>query len=192
MHLRFSWSAAVVTLVAAWVFAPGLVETGEGVLAAVVLAVLVGRFMFVPLKRLLRRKVVLFDVGGVLWEGEWQTEPIRLMRGMRALLERLNSRYVTAIFSNNNELFFLGANSKFGLTGAMDYVVTSSRLGAKKPDARAFRLALEKIRTSAGDVIFVDDDAANVAAAKKVGMHAIQFKNAGQLEEALKARGVSF
>ena len=46
--------------------------------------------------------------------------------------------------------------------------------------------------SSVGQLIFVDDRAVNVDAALKVGLDAILFRGAVDLEEKLKERGLKF
>ena len=69
--------------------------------------------------------------------------------------------------------------------------VISCRLKLCKPDAAIFEHALEAHRLEAADTVFIDDVDANVAAATKVGMRGIQFKDAAQCERELRAMGVS-
>jgi epoxide hydrolase-like predicted phosphatase len=56
-----------------------------------------------------------------------------------------------------------------------DEMIISAEVGAAKPDARIFQIALEKLGVIASEAVFVDDFPENVAAARQVGMHAIHF-----------------
>ena len=55
-----------------------------------------------------------------------------------------------------------------------------------KPDAEIYHCLLDRYSLEASESIFIDDNADNVEGARKVGMHAVQFKNAEQLEKELK------
>ena len=69
-------------------------------------------------------------------------------------------------------------------------VVVSCDVGLKKPDPRIYRLTLRKLRVGADTAVFVDNRRENVAAAKKVGMKAILYKNNRQVIHGLKKLGV--
>ena len=69
---------------------------------------------------------------------------------------------------------------------------SSCYLGVKKPEAAIYKLALELTQRPAEECIFIDDRALNLECAKQQGMHTIQFKNATQLENDLRALGLSF
>ena len=64
----------------------------------------------------------------------------------------------------------------------------------KKPDPRFFLSFLEhnKIDIHKTTVIFIDDNYANIQAAKKLGFTAIRFKNATQLKNDLEKLGFDF
>lgn len=52
----------------------------------------------------------------------------------------------------------------------------SARMGTTKPDPAIYRHALEALRAAPGDVWFIDDRQANVAAASALGINAIQYR----------------
>lgn len=52
----------------------------------------------------------------------------------------------------------------------------SARLGRVKPDPSIYDLALYALGAAAGDVWFVDDREANVAAAAEFGIHAVHYR----------------
>lgn len=66
-------------------------------------------------------------------------------------------------------------------------VVISSDVGLGKPDPRIFALALERFGVAAGDCLFIDDVAANVAGAQQAGIAAVQFTSAAALRQLLSA-----
>ena len=71
-----------------------------------------------------------------------------------------------------------------------DTVIISAEVGATKPSARIYEVALEQAKVSAGEAVFVDDVPANIEACEKVGMKGILFKDPqeslGQLKRLLK------
>jgi putative hydrolase of the HAD superfamily len=71
------------------------------------------------------------------------------------------------------------------IEAAFDLLVISAEVGLMKPDARIYRLALEKSASLAEESVFIDDLPANVEGARAVGMTGIQFKTSGQTLEEL-------
>lgn len=69
-------------------------------------------------------------------------------------------------------------------------IVVSGREGMLKPDPRIYRLLLDRHGLTAGDCLFIDDSAANVAGARAVGMDAVRFTDPPALERDLTARGL--
>jgi putative hydrolase of the HAD superfamily len=67
----------------------------------------------------------------------------------------------------------------------------SCRLGAAKPDPRAFRPVLSDLGAQPGEVLFIDDRAENTRTARDLGMRTITFASAGALGRELRlvARG---
>ena len=61
----------------------------------------------------------------------------------------------------------------------------SCRLGAAKPDPRAFQIVLRDLGAQPDEVLFIDDRAENTAAARNLGMHTITFTSASTLDQEL-------
>lgn len=61
----------------------------------------------------------------------------------------------------------------------------SCRIGHAKPEAGAYRWCLERMDVPAGDVLFVDDNRANVDAAGKLGFQGHVFTSVPELRQAL-------
>jgi len=54
-------------------------------------------------------------------------------------------------------------------------VICSGREGVCKPNPAIYRLLLERFGLNAGDCVFIDDSAANIAAADALGFHTIHY-----------------
>jgi putative hydrolase of the HAD superfamily len=63
--------------------------------------------------------------------------------------------------------------------------VFSCEVGTIKPEPAIFEHALQLLGVPAGRVLFIDDVEPNVAAAKRLGLHAIRFESADQLRRVL-------
>jgi putative hydrolase of the HAD superfamily len=68
----------------------------------------------------------------------------------------------------------------------LDHRYYSCRLGAAKPDPRAFQLVLSDLGAQPGEVLFIDDRAENTRTAGDLGMHAITFTSARTLDRELR------
>ncbi|WP_194948117.1 HAD family hydrolase [Actinomyces trachealis] len=69
-------------------------------------------------------------------------------------------------------------------------LVISAAEHLAKPDPQLYRVALERYDLDPATTLFIDDSAANVAAARKVGMQALQFTGAGSLRAELTELGL--
>lgn len=69
-------------------------------------------------------------------------------------------------------------------------MVVSEEIGVKKPDRKAYEIAIERIGMQPDECVFVDNKKTNVVAAEDFGMKGIHFKNAKQLKKDLKGYGV--
>ena len=63
----------------------------------------------------------------------------------------------------------------FGYGELLDGTFYSYEMGLAKPDPAFFSAILDTVGLPAGDVLFLDDSAANVAAAREVGLRAEQW-----------------
>ena len=82
------------------------------------------------------------------------------------------------------------ANEHLGFYKYFDPMMVSEEIGVKKPDRRAYEIAIERISMQPEECVFVDNRKVNVAAAEEFGMKGIHFKNAKQLKKDLKWHGV--
>lgn len=164
----------------------------EELAAFLLIAYLLARLAFAPVKKYLFSKAVFFDMGGVVTQGDFYTEELVEMPGTRELIERLKVHYKVAMLTNNNALGFKPFDAKFGFSRLFDAVIVSGEEGVKKPDERIFQIALQRLRVKAKNTYFLDDTPANVDAAKKTGIHGIVFKDAKQAEADLKKAGLRF
>ena len=67
-----------------------------------------------------------------------------------------------------------------------DGIVVSGEEHLLKPDAAIYRCLLERYALRAEESLFIDDNRDNVAAARAIGMEAVRFENAEQLEKVLR------
>lgn len=60
---------------------------------------------------------------------------------------------------------------------AFDSVTISAEVGAAKPDAKIFQVALEQAGVKAEEAVFVDDFQVNIDACEAIGMKGVLFKS---------------
>jgi glucose-1-phosphatase len=92
--------------------------------------------------------------------------------------------------SNTNKLHFEFMKRRYTFLNHFEGFVLSHEVGVLKPDARFFRRALEMVQALPSEVLFVDDQEANVGAARSLGIAAFRFEGVDQFAAELKARGL--
>lgn len=107
-----------------------------------------------------------------------------------AFLAGLRDRFRLLVLSNTNPIHFGMLKAKYPLFRHFHDFVLSYEVGALKPDSKIYREAIVRAGCRPEECFFTDDIVANVEAARKHGMDAVQFLSAAQLEEELRARGV--
>jgi 2-haloacid dehalogenase len=121
----------------------------------------------------------------------WQETVPGPVEGMPELLEGLAAAgvplYAITNFSGEKWRETL---ARFPFLAAFRDVVVSGDERVTKPDAEIFRRCLARNRLEAARAVFVDDSAANVAAAAALGLDAIRFASAPQLAAELMSRGL--
>jgi len=68
----------------------------------------------------------------------------------------------------------------------------SAEVGLLKPQPEIYESLLSQYGLKASETVFIDDMPYNVKGAEAVGIKGIQFENASQCEQSLKALGVKF
>lgn len=63
--------------------------------------------------------------------------------------------------------------SEAGWTGYFDRLFFSGRLRLGKPDRRIYEHVLDELATGAADVVFIDDKAENIEAARELGLRTV-------------------
>jgi 2-haloacid dehalogenase len=79
---------------------------------------------------------------------------------------------------------------RFPFLAWFDGIVVSGVEGVIKPDPRIFRILCERYRVAPESAVFIDDVAANAAAASALGIHGIHFRSSEQLRRELVAVGL--
>jgi HAD superfamily hydrolase (TIGR01509 family) len=99
----------------------------------------------------------------------------RLDAGLLEYTTRLRARYHVGLLSNALANARRAFAEDLGFLERFDSITISSEEGVMKPDERIFRIALARAGTRPENTLFVDDTSANVEAAHRLGMVAVQF-----------------
>ena len=92
--------------------------------------------------------------------------------------------------SNWSAETFRLTRGRFPFLEWFDGLVVSGEEGVTKPDRRIFELLIERFGLVPAATVFVDDSAANVTAARGLGLDAVRFRGVGGLRCDLAVRGL--
>lgn len=162
----FNSTVALVFLVISLLFLQGdlLLSLTVSAVAGLIYALLFGN-----------KIVIAFDAGGVITEGDYFTEEIKMRAGMKELVKKLKENYRVVLLTNQNALAQKLFSKKFGFGSLFDDQIVSGEVGMKKPDTNLFAYVSKKFGVKPNNIIFVDDKLENVESAKQAGLNAIQF-----------------
>jgi putative hydrolase of the HAD superfamily len=108
----------------------------------------------------------------------------------KELFEKLSKNYRLALLSNTDPIHVAHMESRYDFFSYFPARTYSCAVGATKPNPLIYREALQACRVQAEEAVYVDDIAAYVQAAERLGMAGIQFQSPGQLIVALQELGL--
>jgi glucose-1-phosphatase len=106
------------------------------------------------------------------------------------LFARLSENYRLALLSNTDPIHVAYIESRYDFLSYFPVRIYSCAIGAAKPNPLIYREALRACRVRAEEAVYIDDIAAYVEAAQKLGMNGIQFQSSEQLSLALQRLGL--
>ena len=104
--------------------------------------------------------------------GAFRDWPVGPLPGAAELVARTRARVATACFSNTNALHWNDRIGAWPLVGLFDHRFLSFELGVLKPDRAAFAQVAGLLDVRPDRVLFLDDNALNVASAAEAGFQA--------------------
>jgi putative hydrolase of the HAD superfamily len=108
-----------------------------------------------------------------------------------ALARELAGKYLMCVINNESTELNLYRIQKFGLREIFTVFFSSCFVRLRKPDPTIYRLALDMIQKTREECCFIDDRPLNLEGARKAGIRAIQFQDAGRLRRELAELGVA-
>jgi len=107
-------------------------------------------------------------------------------RGVVRLIASLRSQKMPVGCLSNTENFFYPYIQK-NILSHFDYHILSWQVNCRKPDPKIYQEIFQHGKFLPSEIIFIDDTPINVAAANKLGIHGILFKNFSQLQHDLRS-----
>jgi HAD superfamily hydrolase (TIGR01509 family) len=117
----------------------------------------------------------------------WATGPLP---GAAELVAHTRSRVPTGCFSNTNALHWHDHIAAWPLVSLFDHRFLSFELGLLKPDTEAFARVAGLLEVPAERVLFLDDNAMNIAGAAAAGFQAARAAGVAGARQRLADAGV--
>ena len=106
------------------------------------------------------------------------------------LFEKLSKNYRLGLLSNTDPIHVAYIEPRYDFFSYFPVRIYSCAIGAAKPNPMIYREALRTCRVRAEEAVYVDDIAAYVEAAQRLGMTGIQFQSSEQLAAAFHDLGL--
>jgi putative hydrolase of the HAD superfamily len=106
------------------------------------------------------------------------------------LLADLATRYRLVLLSNTNAIHYEALCRSYPLLDYFQHRVLSFEVNAMKPATKIFERAIEAADCAPEQCFYTDDIAAYTEAARNLGIDAVTFESAAQLERELRARSI--
>ena len=111
-----------------------------------------------------------------------------LDREVAGLVEELRKHHRVVVGTNTIETHYR-IHRELGHYDLFDAVYASHLMGLVKPDPRFYREVLESEHRDPSETAFIDDLPENVDSARRLGIHAILFTGAADLENEIRRLG---
>ncbi|MBN1351802.1 HAD family phosphatase [candidate division KSB1 bacterium] len=108
-----------------------------------------------------------------------------------SLLPILKMKYKLAMISDTNPWHTEIIEEENAIFNYFNELIFSYEVHAAKPDPQIFNIALARLHSPAASCVYIDDLEANVAAAKKLGMHGVLYNNPSDLKRDLQALDIT-
>ena len=113
------------------------------------------------------------------------------MPGTHDLVRELHAAGVRQFgLTNWSHELYPHAPQTYPVVGLLEDVVVSGTERLAKPDPAIYRLAADRAGLPPDRLVFIDDNPANVAAARELGFHGLLFSGAAPLRADLRDLGL--
>ena len=148
-----------------------------------------------PLAQALADRIKLFPQYEQLirmFYDRWEEMLAGQIDGTVAILKRLvvNPNYKVVALTNWSAETFPIALKRFEFLHWFEGIVVSGTEKTRKPFLNIYQITLDRYQLNPKKSLFIDDNKRNIKAAKKFGIHTIQFQNPIQLQTAMEVIGI--
>jgi len=116
--------------------------------------------------------------------------PVGPLADAEELVRTTAATAAVGCFSNTNVLHWDGNAEHWPLMEQFEFRFLSHRLGLVKPDGGAFERVVDALPTPPHRVLYLDDNAVNVDAARSFGMRAEHVNGVDEARQAIGAAGL--
>jgi len=114
-----------------------------------------------------------------------------LSPGAAALVDDVHRRARVACFSNSNEIHWYTQKDHREIKTLFEVAFSSHEIGKVKPDREAFEHVVAALDVAPPEIVFVDDSATNVAAARDLGIQAYRTLGVAEARAVLADLGLA-
>ena len=148
-----------------------------------------------PLQQATEERVKLFpeyEEWIRIYYGRWEEMLGKQIDGTVTILKQLidNPNYKVVALTNWSAETFPIALERFDFLHWFEGIVVSGTEKMRKPFNEIYELTLNRFNIEASQSLFIDDNARNIEAAKKMGVNTIRFNNPTQLKSELKSLNI--
>ena len=118
---------------------------------------------------------------------DWPSGPLP---GARELLRDVRSDLVRATLSNSNTLHWSRIMREMAFESHFDHHFASHLIDRIKPDHDVFAHVIQALGVRPDEMLFVDDNAINIDAARRCGLTAYRCAGPGEVRARLAAAGL--
>jgi putative hydrolase of the HAD superfamily len=128
-----------------------------------------------------------FDTFAHLWNDIFTEN-----KEMTKLIKKLKKNYPLYLISNTNDLHYEYIRKKFDVLNDFTKCFPSHLVGHRKPDQAMFHHVIKEVGFKPEEMVFIDDVLEFVEAARKTGIHGVQYQTMPVLEKDLKKLDLKF
>ena len=148
-----------------------------------------------PLQQATEERVKLFpeyEEWIRIYYSRWEEMLGNQIDGTVAILKQLinNPNYKVVALTNWSAETFPVALERFDFLHWFEGIVVSGTEKMRKPFNEIYELTINRFNIEASQSLFIDDNARNIEAAKKMGINTIRFNNPTQLKSELKSLNI--
>ena len=122
-------------------------------------------------------------------------ESYTFVKGMQGLLESLRNSGIEMHAMSNYPVWYELIEERLDLSRYLEWTFVSCHgpmKGLRKPDPKAFKVAMDTLGREPHECVLIDDRPLNVDAAAEFGLKSLLFKNTAELESDLRSLGLDF